>query len=179
MVKSNLTLEDAISIKRREILLVRENIGNVQDDLKYKKAQLHELELELATLHRALAIVQGQRNYVALPVIDGELPIGIHRRASGREAQAGSVFLLAEQILRVANRSMTAGELLPIIIDRRTQLGLAPVTRQGMAGVLYRLAKRGEMFVYHGSGKFGLKEWQGEKPNPTFGGTWEALKALP
>jgi hypothetical protein len=178
MSESNLSLKDAISIKRHEISLARENIGNVQDDLKGKKRQLHELELELATLQRALAIVQGQRTYISPPVLDGELPLGIHRRASGRQQQAGAVFLLVEQILRITNRLMTTGELLPIIIDKRTQLGLAPVSRQGMAGVLYRLAKRGQMFSYHGAGKFGLIEWQGRKPQ-TSGGTGEVLRVLP
>jgi hypothetical protein len=166
MAESGLTLENAISIKRTEIALARENIGNVQDDLKGKKRQLHELELELATLQRALSIIQGQRIYVSPPMFDGNLPLGLRRRASGRQQQAGAVVVLAEQILRLTNRSMTPGELLPIIIDRRTQLGLSPVTKQGMTGVLYRLAKTNQTFTYLGTGRFGLIEWKG-KANKT------------
>ena len=156
-------LHEAIKSKRYEISLSRENIRSVQEDLKSKKRSLQELELEVATLERALSILQGQRNYVSAPPIDGNLPLHTPRRGSGRYQQAGAVFILVEQILRVEERPMTAGELLPLLIAKRAKLGLAPVSKEGMTGVLYRFAKHNRMFSYLGAGKFGLREWNYEK----------------
>lgn len=171
-------LQEAIKDRRFQILLSRGNIQSVQADLKSKRQTLQDLELELATLERALSILQGQRRY-ASPILNGELPLNTPSRASRYKKDTGAVFALAEDTLRVEGRPLSVRELLPLVLSRRAKLGMTPISREGMTGVLYRFAKADRTFTYLGAGRFGLIEWQGKEPRQTSGGTGEALKMLP
>lgn len=152
-------LQEAIQHKRLEISLSRDNIQSVQEDLKSKKRSLHELQLELATLERALSILKGQHQFLSPPTDPTLLALQVPRRAGGRHRPSGAVFVVAENILRVQGRPMTVGEMLPLLLAERDRLGLAHVSKEGMTGVLYRFAKRDHIFSYLGPGKFGLREW--------------------
>jgi hypothetical protein len=168
-------LQQAIQDRRVQILLSHDNIESVKADLQSKKKTLQELQLELATLERALSILQGQSRY-APTSHNFELPLNIPRRGSRDRKDTGAVYDLVEDILRVEGRPLSATALLPLVLARRSALGMSPVTREGMTGVLYRFAKKNRTFMYLGAGRFGLLEWQG-KGLP--GGTGEALRMLP
>ena len=154
-------LQEAIKDRRFQILLSRGNIQSVQADLKSKKKTLQELELELATLERALSILQGQSRY-APTAHNTELPLDTPRRGSRNRKDTGAVFALVEDILRVEGRPLRVFELFPLVLSQRAKLGMAPVSREGMTGVLYRFAKLNRTFTYLGAGRFGLIEWQGK-----------------
>jgi len=171
-------LLEAIKDHRFQILLSRGNIQSVQADLKSKKQSLQELELELATLERALSILQGQRRYTP-NILNGQLPLNTPSRASRYKNDTGAVFALAEDILRVEGRPLSVRELLPLVQSRRAKLGMTPVSKEGMTGVLYRFAKANRTFSYLGAGRFGLIEWHGREQRHSNGGIEEALRVLP
>ena len=156
---TTIDLEEAIKDRRLQILLSRGNIQSVQADLKSKKQTLQALELELATLERALSILQGHSRY-SRTILPEQLSVNTPSRASRHQKDAGSVFALAEDILRVEARALNVRELLPLILARRATLGMSPISREGMTGVLYRFAKVNRTFTYLGSGRFGLIEWK-------------------
>ena len=168
-------LSTAIKDRRYQILLAREGIQSVQDDLKSRRHTL-ELEIDLSTLERALSILQGKSRYSSV-VLNGELPLNTPQRASrSAPKDTGAVFALVEDILRVEGRPLSVVALLPRVQARRASLGMTPVTKEGMTGVLYRFAKTHRTFTYHGAGRFGLIEWQGKELPVVPKG---ALKMLP
>ncbi len=172
-------LYEAIKSRRYEILLAREGIQSVQEDLKSKRQKLEELEVDLSTLERALSILQGKPRYTPV-VLNGELPLNTPQRASRKSPEnTGAVFSLAEDILRIEGKPLTVRELLPQVLARRAALGMTPISREGMSGVLYRFAKSGKIFYYLGAGRFGLLEWREKESIQITGERSEGLRVLP
>ena len=156
---TTIDLLEAIKDRRLQIQLSQGNIQSVQADLKSKKQTLQALEVELATLERALSILQGHSRY-SRTIINQELSLNLPSRASRHQKDAGSVFALAEDILRVEERPLNVRELLPLLLARRATLGMSTISKEGMTGVLYRFAKAHRTFAYLGAGRFGLIEWK-------------------
>ena len=158
-------LQSGIHGKRLEIDAVKLRIDDLRKRLKAEEGLLTELELDLATLERATAILQGARPKPPLIEI-GSLPASAPSSSPGqieismrRRHRPSGVALLVHGILKEAMKPMKAEDILPLLVEKRHRMGKPSPTLEGMTGVLYRAAKAKVVFTNLGDRVFGLIEW--------------------
>ena len=161
----SVNLQSGIHEKRLEIDAVKLRIEDLKKNLKAAEGQLTELELDLATLERATAILQGARpkppliDITTLPQSAPTYPPPQIEISMRRRHRKSGVALLVHGILKEAMKPMKAEDILPLLIEKRQRMGKASPTMEGMTGVLYRAAKEKVVFTNLGDRVFGLIEW--------------------
>jgi hypothetical protein len=145
-------LQSAMAEKRHEITLCMDRIDSLKEDIKSCETSLSELEVDLATLERAWSILGGEK-------LESKNHADQSTQQARPDMRSGSVVELAKQILRTKGEPMNINQMLPLILEKRKSMGLPMVSKEGVAGVLYRAAKRKNAFMHLGRRHFALLGW--------------------
>lgn len=150
-------LPGEIKSKRHAVEKARQRVEALKIDLKREEGSLADLELDLATLERALSITRRKARKGSAEILaQAHSEHASGKPPSGNPFAIQSIAVVAETILREAGRAMTINELYPLLSERRKQSGSSDVSKDAMSGVLYRKAKKQKVFKYVGPGTIGL-----------------------
>jgi hypothetical protein len=165
--KGRVDLVAEIDAQRASIKKIRKRAGDLRERLKADETLLTGMETELATLEAAWALIERKHGKVPKPQLPA-VKLNIPAQTNLREVldqvrrEQEPVHAMVEAMLRESHRPLTITQLYERVTQKQRQLGIALAKKDGMSGVLYRLAKKGKTFKKLGPGLIGLREWEEE-----------------